>query len=81
MASKLLLAANWLLGEDVSSSALMLHVRVGLPLNNLLDLESRCKQGVRDLLGAEEQEIHRHALSPPFVEMDRLIANVEREKQ
>ena len=43
---------HWLLGKDVRSSALMLHVRVGLPLNNLLDLKTRRSQGVRDLLRA-----------------------------
>jgi hypothetical protein len=48
----------WLLGEDVRPSALMFHVRVGLPLNDFLDLESSHLQGVRDLLGAEEQETH-----------------------
>ena len=59
----------------------MLHVRIGLPLNEFLDLESRRSQGVRDLLGAEEQEIHRYPLSPPFVQMHRLCADVEGQEQ
>jgi hypothetical protein len=59
----------------------MLHIRVGFPLNNLLDLESRRSQGTCHVLGTEEVEVHRHRLSPPFIEMHRLMADVKAEKQ
>ena len=59
----------------------MLQVRVGLSLNDFLDLKSHRSQGVHHLLGTEEQEVHRNRLSPPFVEMHRFIADVEGEKE
>ena len=59
----------------------MLHLGVRLSLYDLLDLESRRSQRGCHLVGPEEQEVHRDWMSPPFVQMHCLIADVESEEQ
>jgi hypothetical protein len=57
----------------------VLHVRVRLSLNNLLNLDPYCSQKVLHLLQTKKQEVQRHGVSPPFVEMHHLITEMEGE--
>ena len=59
----------------------MLHGRVGLSLDNLRDLETRLAEESGHLFGTEKVEFDRDVLSPPLVEVDDVIADVERQEQ
>src|ERR1700752_1676315 len=55
----------------------MLDFRIGLPLDYLLYLKTRCRQIVRHLGRLEEGEINTHFLAPPGVQMNRGVDQVK----
>jgi hypothetical protein len=59
----------------------VLDVGIGVPFDDLLDLEAGRRQGVPHLFGPEEGEVERDPLPPPLVQVQGVIADVEGEEQ
>jgi hypothetical protein len=59
----------------------MLHVGIRFALDDLLHRESRRLEEEGDLVGTEQDKVHRDALAPPFVEMDDAITDMEGQEQ
>jgi hypothetical protein len=59
----------------------VLDVGVRLALDDLFDLETRRRQIARHLGRLEEKEVNVHLLIAPFVEVNRIVADVKRQQQ
>ena len=43
----------------------------------IIGVMGRALEVAADLVGLDQEEVHRHLAAPPLVEVDRLIAHVE----
>src|SRR5687768_13211681 len=68
-------------GENVSSAARVLDVRIRIALERLFDVKSRLAQVADHLVGAKENEIHLYRMAPELFQMHYLVADVERHQQ
>lgn len=59
----------------------MFDIGIGLPLDHVLNLEPRRAQERCHLVRTENKEVNTHFPAPQLVQMNCLIANVERHKQ
>jgi hypothetical protein len=68
-------------GENVSPSALVLDVGIRLPLDQLLNLESCRTESTHHLVRMEKEEVHANLVTPPLIQMNGLVADVEGQKE
>jgi hypothetical protein len=59
----------------------MLNFRVGIPFDDFLDLKSSLAELLRNLVRTKKEEIDVHLVPPPFVQVNRLVANVKGNEQ
>ena len=59
----------------------MLDLRVGLALDDFLDLKSGVTKVLRHFLRPKKEEINAHLVPPPFVQMNGLVTNMKSQKQ
>ena len=67
--------------HDVTTPAGMLDSLVRRSFRSFFNLKIRLAQIVFHLVEREEEEIQRHRLTPPLIEVDNLIPNMKRKQQ
>jgi hypothetical protein len=55
----------------------MLDGGIGLALDDLLNLKIRCRQVACHLVGLEKEKVHADRVSPPLVEVNGILSDVE----
>ena len=68
-------------GEDVSPPTLVFYTGIWLSLDNLPDLKARRLEETSHLFRTVEDEVDRDLLSPPFVQVQDVIADVKSQEQ
>src|SRR5580700_9481425 len=68
-------------GKNVAPPTLMLDLRIGLALDDFLDLKSSVTEVLRHFVGAKKEEINADLVPPPFVQMNGVVANMKSQKQ
>jgi hypothetical protein len=74
-------ACNRFSGENIGPPALVLNIGIWVSLDDLLDVESFRPERARDLLNTKKVEVNGDFLTPPLIQMNRLLADVEGEQQ
>ncbi len=59
----------------------MLNIGIRLSFDNLLNLESCGAEAVCGLGGTEKEEVNADFLTPPLIQMNGIVANVESQQQ
>src|SRR5262245_13131315 len=68
-------------GENVSSSTLVLNVRIRVPLDNLLNVKACLMEVGCHLVRTKKEKVHADLLSPPLLQMNAVVADMESEQQ
>ena len=68
-------------GEDIGPPALVLYLGIGVSLDDLLHLEAGGFQIAGHFSRLEEGEVEENRLVPKFLDVERLLADVEGQEQ
>jgi hypothetical protein len=59
----------------------VLNIGIGLSFDHLLNLESSGAEAVCNVARTEKEEVNGDSLTPPFIQMNGLVADVEGQQQ
>src|SRR4051812_7510263 len=59
----------------------MFYFRIGIPMSNLLNDQTRCGQGRDNFIRREKEKIDRNRVIPPFIEVYGAFSHMECQKK